>query len=183
MHNVNNAVNSGRYVLSATPCVNMNELWNATFNANKQTSRIWTLAGMSQPLILICVYGSQSFGCAIIHNGLWAGVKLNYLFCCFKKNSLWHVKSIFLTHFWTLVNKTRKNFVYIVVLHVKLQTQRTKIVEMRGKSFLWIKICCFTPQFLPSDYFFVQDPASNSGIEERNHLQGKFIWQHNFNLS
>jgi hypothetical protein len=83
-----------------------------------------------------------------------------FCFLLFKKNSLWHVKSIFLTHFWTLVNKTRKNLVYIVVLHAKLQTQRTKIVEMRGESFLWIKIRCFTPQFLPSDYFFVQDPAS-----------------------
>ena len=166
MHNVNNAVNSGHYVLSATPSVNMNELWNATY----YDLCLW------QSVIWLCHHSQWPYM-------LWAGVKLNFLFCRFFKNSLWHVKSIFLTHFWTLVNKTRKNLVYIVVLHVKLQTQRTQIVEMRGKSYLWIKIRCFTPQFLPFDYFFVQDPASNSWIEERNHLQGNLIWQHNFNLS
>ena len=72
MQNVNIAVNSGHYVLSATPSVSMNELWNATFNTNKDTFRFWTLAGMSQPVILILVYwlGGGSFGCANIHNGL-----------------------------------------------------------------------------------------------------------------
>ena len=72
MQNVNIAVNSGHYVLSATPSVSMNELWNATFNTNKDTFRFWTLAGMSQPVILIWVYwlGGGSFGCANIHNGL-----------------------------------------------------------------------------------------------------------------
>ena len=72
MQNVNIAVNSGHYVLSATPSVSMNELWNATFNTNKDTFRFWTLAGMSQPVILIWVYWlcGGSFGCANIHNGL-----------------------------------------------------------------------------------------------------------------
>ena len=72
MQNVNIAVNIGHYVLSATPSVSMNELWNATFNTNKDTFRFWTLAGMSQPVILIWVYwlGGGSFGCANIHNGL-----------------------------------------------------------------------------------------------------------------
>jgi hypothetical protein len=42
--------------------------------------------------------------------------------------------SIFLMHFWTLVNRIPKNVVCLVVLHVKLQQQWIKNVEMRSKT-------------------------------------------------
>ena len=64
-------------------------------------------------------------------------------------DSLRRVKSIFSKHFWMLVNKIRKIFVYIVVLCVKLQPQRIIIVEMRAKSVWSVKIRCLMPQFLP----------------------------------
>jgi hypothetical protein len=66
-------------------------------------------------------------------------------FFCFKVNpdknprkketvSLEGAKSIFLKHFWRLIHEIRKNFMCTVVLHVKLQRQQTKSVEMRAKS-------------------------------------------------
>ena len=50
-----------------------------------------------------------------------------------KKDSVLHVKIISSKHFWMLVNKIRKNFVYILVLCVKLQHQQIQLVEMRAK--------------------------------------------------
>jgi hypothetical protein len=42
-----------------------------------------------------------------------------------KKKSLQGAKSIFVVHFWTLVNKIEKNVMCIKVLHVKLKPQLT----------------------------------------------------------
>jgi hypothetical protein len=70
-------------------------------------------------------------------------VKPNFLLC---QNFFWFTlvrKSIFLQHFWMLVNKIQNNFVYIVIYHVKLQTHWTKIVEMRGKSLFYAPVLTF----------------------------------------
>ena len=37
----------------------------------------------------------------------------------------------------------------MLVLHVKLQPQRIKTLEMRVKSVWWVKICRFTPSVVP----------------------------------
>ena len=65
-----------------------------------------------------------------------------------EKVSLRGYKSIFLKHFQRLVNNVWKNFMCIVVLHVKLQPQQTTSVEMRA-NFVWqVKIIDFSMYFL-----------------------------------
>ena len=49
-------------------------------------------------------------------------------------------KMHFYKHFWRLVNKIRKNSMCIVLIHVKLQPQRIKSMEMRAKSLWQVRI-------------------------------------------
>ena len=70
-------------------------------------------------------------------------VKLSLFFWDFCLDLLWSKTFIFYKHFWRLVNKIWKNLMCIVVLHVKIQTQRTICVEMRTKSIWWVKIIDF----------------------------------------
>ena len=60
-----------------------------------------------------------------------------------QKVSLWGAKKIFLNRFWMFINKIWKNFMCIVVLHVKLQPKRTNSVEMRANSVWQVKIIDF----------------------------------------
>ena len=43
-------------------------------------------------------------------------------------------EDIFPKHFWRLVNKIRKFVICIQLIHVKLQLQRIKTLEMRAKT-------------------------------------------------
>ena len=65
----------------------------------------------------------------------------------FRKNkvSLRSGKGIFSVHFSRLVNKIRKNCTFMFVLHVKLQSQQIKTLEMRATSVWRVKFRRFTP--------------------------------------
>ena len=85
-------------------------------------------------------------------------------------NSVRRVKRIFSKHFWTLVNKKRFFFVYIVVFRVKSQHQRIKIVEMRLTSIWRIKFVVWRPFFYPPDFW------------PKNTLKGASFWTHSFHF-
>ena len=61
------------------------------------------------------------------------------------KVSLRSGKGILSVHFSRLVNKIRKNCTFMFVLHVKLQSQQIKTLEMRATSVWQVKFRRFTP--------------------------------------
>ena len=93
-------------------------------------------------MIFFCIFGSTSRNA--LKKYFWRlEVKLSLSFWDFCLDLLRSKKWIFLKHFQRLVHKIQKSFMCIVVLHVKLQTQWTKSVEMRAKSVWQVKIIYF----------------------------------------
>jgi hypothetical protein len=76
--------------------------------------------------------------------------------------------SFFHDYFQRLVNKIQNICVSTIVLHLNLQQQQVKTLEMRTKSIWQVTFHCFTPILLPPELF---DPKTHEFKHSSRHPQ------------